>query len=367
MKLSIALLVLTTAPFLLADPVHSRRKMKYDKSSSKSKSKPNKRKLPEIFGLIAQVFNFWDVDDDGNRLETKPCTVSSCEWNPYYLTKRYDGDHPDFGGHPTDLDVQYAFYKGSPFLGQAFAGSPLHCNINAGPEVQPPDCPKIKTLEDNGPNGAGFIPPHIALAALTWAIEDGSYKVEQIFNYDFYGCRVVPDTLLKMIRSYYPRETGKIVDYPPPFTPEGGDFKYEFPSGNGIDDQNDPYTPGPPHWCTPEYLATGNWPDFCPYIFKGENAGKYRHPHIAYAALEVFLAAERYPNKCADTWLENNPDFIDDDKRISTILHFPAMSNEDAGKETVENWLAQPILPYDYTKPAPKSAGGDYVNSVVLA
>lgn len=92
---------------------------------------------------------------------------------------------------------------------------------------------------------------------------------------------------------------------------------------------------------------------------------QYRHPHIAYAALEVFLAAERYPDKCANTWLENNPGFIDDE-RISTVLRFPVMSNE-ADKKTVENWLAQPVLPYDYTKPAPKGAGGVYVNSVVLA
>lgn len=97
------------------------------------------------------------------------------------------------------------------------------------------------------------------------AIEDGSYTVDQIFNFDFYGCRVVPDILLKMIRSYYPRVEGEKVDYPPPFTPEGGDFKYEFPSGNGIENQNPPYAPGPPHWCTKDYLDTGNWVCICVY------------------------------------------------------------------------------------------------------
>jgi len=367
MKLSFALFVLTTAtPLLLADPVHSANKRQL-KSSKSHSHKPQPRQLPEIGGLMAEVFNFWEVDNEGKRVETKPCTVQSCEWNPYYLTKRYDGAHPDYAGHPTDLDVRYAFYAGSPSLGQAFAGSPLHCNIDAGNDVQPPSCPKIETLVDNGIDGVGHIPPHIALAALTWAIEDGSYTVEEIFNYDFYGCRVVPDMLLKMIRHYYPRTDGEKVAYPPPFTPEGGDFQYEFPSGNGIDNQNPPYLPGPPHWCTQEYLDTGNWPDFCPYIFKGENAGKYRHPHIAYAALEVFLAAERYPNKCGETWLENNPDFLNQE-RVSTVLKFPAMENEDFDADTVENWLVQPLLPYAYMKPGPKAVGGDhFVNSVVLA
>jgi hypothetical protein len=77
-----------------------------------------------------------------------------------------------------------------------------------------------------------------------------------------------------MIRNYFPRTVGEVVSYPPPFTPEGGDFQYEFPAGNGIDNQDPPYAPGPPHWCEPAYLETGNWPDFCPYIFEGANAGK---------------------------------------------------------------------------------------------
>jgi len=79
-----------------------------------------------------------------------------------------------------------------------------------------------------------------------------------------------------MIREYYPRIEGEAVDYPPPITPEGGDFKYEFPSGNGVDNQEPPYAPGPPHWCTDEYKQTGNWADFCPYVFEGPDAGKVR-------------------------------------------------------------------------------------------
>lgn len=45
----------------------------------------------------------------------------------------------------------------------------------------------------------------------------------------------------------------------------------------------------------------------CPYIFFGPNRGKYRHPHIAYAAVEVWLANKSMPDKCGSTWLDNNP------------------------------------------------------------
>ena len=94
---------------------------------------------------------------------------------------------------------------------------------------------------------------------------------------------------------------------------------------------------------------------------------QYRHPHIAYAALEVFLAAERYPNKCGKTWLENNPDFINRE-RLQTGLTFPIMESAEFGEDTVENWLAQPLLLYDYIKPFPELVAGDrFVNSVVLA
>ena len=79
--------------------------------------------LPDINDLINIAFPMWEVDENGNRLEVKPCTVNSCEWNPYYITKRYDGLHPDLGGHPTDIDVGYAYFAGSPFAGQPYPGT----------------------------------------------------------------------------------------------------------------------------------------------------------------------------------------------------------------------------------------------------
>ena len=97
-------------------------------------------------------------------------SIHSCEWNPFYITKRYDGLDPKFGGHPTDLDVNYAFFGPSPFGGQPYPGTPHHCKLEAGDDIKAGDCPKLETLTDKGPFGPGHVPPHIALAALTWLV-----------------------------------------------------------------------------------------------------------------------------------------------------------------------------------------------------
>uniref|UniRef100_A0A7S4UGS6 Uncharacterized protein n=1 Tax=Ditylum brightwellii TaxID=49249 RepID=A0A7S4UGS6_9STRA len=329
--------------------------------------------LPGDGELMELAFPYWEVDDNGERVERKPCSVDSCEWNPFYLTKRYDGLHPDFGGHPTDIDVGYAFYYASPFAGQSGGGSPHHCPLDHdGQAIQA--CPKIKTYTDSGPSGPGHVPPHISLASLKWAVgrDELVENVLDLFNYERYGCRVIPDELLKLIRNYFPRTEGELVAYPPPFTPEGGDFQFEFSSGRGVDNQEPPYEPGPPHWCTQEYLDSGNWPDFCPYVFEGPDAGQYRHPHIAYAALEVYLANQVMPELCGVTWLENNPDFLDPD-RVTTNIAFPKMdADEGNNKRSVARWLGQPSLPYKYPRGNDrdfmlKAASGEYVTEYVYA
>ena len=99
-------------------------------------------------------------------------------------------------------------------------------------------------------------------------MQDGLFTSKEMFDYGTSKCRVSPHVLLKMIREYYPRVDGEKVPYPPPIKPEGGDFQYEFPAGNGIDNQTRPYAPGPPHWCTEEMYASGHWDGVCPYVFK---------------------------------------------------------------------------------------------------
>lgn len=52
---------------------------------------------------------------------------------------------------------------------------------------------------------------------------DTKEKVEDWFDYEQNGCRVLPHKLLSMIRKYFPRdEESNQPDYPPPFTNEGG-------------------------------------------------------------------------------------------------------------------------------------------------
>ena len=114
-----------------------------------------------------------------------------------------------------------------------------------------------------------------------------------------------------------------------------------------MENQEPPYEPGPPHWCTEEMLASGHWDGVCPYIFEGPDAGKYRHPHIAYAALEVYLANMAMPDKCATTWLQNNPWFLDED-RVTTDTPFPVMTNDKDDAKSLKNWLGQPVLPWTY-------------------
>mmetsp|Transcript_36634 Transcript_36634/g.74734 ORF Transcript_36634/g.74734 Transcript_36634/m.74734 type:complete len:351 (-) Transcript_36634:84-1136(-) len=336
-------------------------------STAESKKGGKKgKKVPEIGSLMDRAFPMWEVDGDGRRVEYKECTVESCEWNPYYLTKRYDGLHPNLGGHPTDIDVRYAFYKPSAFMGQPGGGSPHHCPEDYDNSLPIQACPKIKTKTDDGPSGPGHIPPHIALASLTWATEERLIKRSKMFDYDLHGCRVVPDVLLHMIRHYFPRTVGEYVDYPPPITPEGGDYQYEFPSGRGVENQGPPYEPGPPHWCTADFLAAGQWPDFCPYVFEGPDAGKYRHPHIAYAALEVYLANMEMPDKCATTWLENNPDFLEQ-TWVPTNIAFPDMDADDFPDDSVEHWMGQPVLPYNYDgSTGKKAAAGAYITETLF-
>ncbi|CAK0823472.1 unnamed protein product [Prorocentrum cordatum] len=311
--------------------------------------------LPELNSFMDIAWPKWEVDDDCNRLETKPCSADSCEWNPCYVTAMYDGLHPDYGGHPTENDVKYYFYAAAPFDGQPYGGTAQHCELDAPDDVKKVDCPKIETLTDDGPNGPGHIPPHIALYSFKWAVEAKLYALGDMFEYDDWECKVNPNILLKMIRHYFPRTEGEKVAYPAPYTEAGGSYPYEFPAGRGLGNQTPPYEPGSAHWCTDDFLATGLPTAFCPYIFEGPDKGQYRHPHIAFAALQNYLANLAMPDKCSEIWLENNPDFLSSD-RITTKKAFPKMSNDDADNKTFLNWIGQPDLPWSYDPGSAKNA-----------
>jgi len=82
--------------------------------------------------------------------------------------------------------------------------------------------------------------------------------------------------------------------------------------------------------------------DFCPYVHTGENSGKYRHPHLALAALELWIANQCMPDKCASEWLmsPNGKDYAAS-PLTATSITWSAMDNENFP-------IAQPAVPYKW-------------------
>jgi hypothetical protein len=149
------------------------------------------------------------------------------------------------------------------------------------------------------------------------------------FDFNANACRVLPHKLLSLIRIYYPREEDGSVYYPPPFSDLGGAFPLEFVNlaGESCKKEAEKHSTagkldcfedhsgdvalypdylevghGSPHYCTVDGKAADVNPDYCPYIFFGPNRGKYRHPHIAFSAVEVYLSNLLMPDKCGATW-----------------------------------------------------------------
>lgn len=290
--------------------------------------------------FVEAAFPTWCIDTSENRI---PCTDGTPDgrYAPLYLTKQYSGQNPELGGYPTDIDTRYPFYFASGFFGQSGAGGPHHCSFDFdNANTNPKTCTKIVTDDDTGPNGAGHVPPHIGLASLVRGYHDGTFgPVTDWFNFEQNGCRVLPGVLLSMIRTYFPRDAMGGVKYPPPFTEDGGPgdengvtYPYplefvnlvgdscdaeqlKFPTAdcyethsNGVEaDYPDYLDPGhgSPHYCTMDGKDNDVSNDWCPYIFFGPNRGRYRHPHIAFAAVEVFLANQAVP-ECGATWDDND-------------------------------------------------------------
>ena len=100
-------------------------------------------------------------------------------------------------------------------------------------------------------------------------------------------------------------------------------------------------------------IVTG---DFCPYIQTGENSGQYRHPHLALAALELWIANQCMPEKCAATWLDspNGKDYAADSTKTTSITWAEMVDNDDP--------MSQPAVPYAW----PNSGNGIYPGYDVL-
>mmetsp|Transcript_56110 Transcript_56110/g.63498 ORF Transcript_56110/g.63498 Transcript_56110/m.63498 type:complete len:425 (-) Transcript_56110:82-1356(-) len=311
--------------------------------------------LPEISSLIELAFPTWCIDENENRLtELETCSDGSPNgiWTPIYLGKRNSSADPALGGYPTPLDTVYPFEEAAPFMGQVGAGTSYHCSkdFDGRNEDYKKGCRTTNTDYDNGPGGPGKIPPHIALAAVTRAYNEQKVgDISEWFDHGYSACRILPHKLLQMIRLYYPRVDGKAY-YPPPFSTAGGFYEYEFVNiaGSSCDDEKVKHSSagelicfeqhsgetslypdylavghGSPRYCAKEVMEADTPTDWCPYIFFGPNRGKYRHPHIAYASVETYLANKVMPDKCAPAWdTTNYPPAVD------TSLAFPVMNDD---------------------------------------
>jgi len=325
--------------------------------------------LPSIVDLIELAYPTWCIDADENRItDVDTCDDGSPngKWNPIYLTKQYSGADPSLGGYPTPLDVHYAFEYASPYLGQPCAGSPHHCPEDFdGSSKNCKQCPSLSTSEDNGPYGPGHVPPHISLAAITKAYnEKTGGDVSEWFNYDQNACRILPTKLLKIIRMYFPRDANGDVYYPPPYSVAGGSYPLEFANlaGESCADAASKHSTagsldcfethsgdaslfpdtiqvgyGTPHFCSKESAAVGVSSDYCPYITFGPNRGKYRHPHLAYSALETYLANKIMPDVCGSTWDDSNYP-----PKVDTTQAFPDMTFVDPKTRFVDH--EQPLI-----------------------
>jgi len=323
--------------------------------------------------FVEGAFPTWCIDEDETRLE-EPETCEDGTKNgrypPLYLTKWWGGEDPALGGYPTDVDTRYPFYYGSGFFGQACAGGNSHCSFDFdGGKNNCAKCGKIVTDDDDGPNGPGHVPPHIGLAALTRAYHESDIAIDSVkswFDYSQNGCRVLPHVLLTMVRTYFPRDADGKSSYPPPFTTEGGPgdssggshpypLEYvnlvgescmaeqtKFPSAScyethssvaGITDYPTYLKPGhgSPHYCSEGAMEADVNKDWCPYVFFGPKRGKYRHPHVAYAAVEVWLAHQALPEQCGETWDDN--DGKDYPFTPSHSVAFPRMASVEGFEE----------------------------------
>ena len=74
------------------------------------------------------------------------------------------------------------------------------------------------------------------------------------------------------------------------------------------------------------------------------------------------------PQQCAETWLKNNPEFLSNiEKGMDTSTPFPVMDKDDSEKDTVENWLGQPVLPWTYDSGSPRNVEGVFAMSIYFS
>jgi len=348
--------------------------------------------IPSDDILINRAFPTWCITELEERI---PCTDPSKGetngqenprlFNPIYLTKKFSGAAPALGGWPTNTDIQYVYEFAAPFLGQPGGGSSDQCPEDFPGSIENfKQCGKLNTENDSGPYGPGHVPPHIALFVIKLALLDDDFEDPSAKWFDFptTQCRISTSILFQALRKYFPRgPDGSSPKYPPPFTDEGGRYLLEFvnkvgPScasekekfptsicfeehsgGTGADYPDYVKQGGGPHYCSKKAVEADANDGWCPYIFFGPNRGKYRHPHIAFSALEVYLANIILPNECATTWDDSNfPAKVDTTVAWPVETEVPLLTNNKADFEP--QTLFSPNQPLTRKRRSPKKAKG---------
>lgn len=288
------------------------------------------------------------LDEMGGSLDPDRSTFPTPEegkFNPCYYTKAFAGLDPMKGGYPTPIDTKYPYEFAAPYMRQPGDGSTHHCAHDA---VDVGACPKVGTT--CGPDcavisedfGIGFIPPFVALASVKNAYNSCEHDVcAEWFDFDTSGCNIVKEKLDELVIANF--GDGDTVKFQPPILLDGKPsstyFKLEYGGESPACDEGNCRGP---HYCTKEVADAGViWGDFCPYVLTGDNAGLYRHPHLALAALELWIANQCMPDKCASAWLDSpaGKDYGKDPTKMSTSITWTEMEDNN-------DPMAQPVVPY---------------------
>jgi len=266
------------------------------------------------------------------------------------------------GGYPTPIDTKYHYEFAAPFLRQPGDGSTHHCPMDASHDTKIQSCPKVapkckgdikdcNTVTDKF--GIGHVPPFVPLAAVKNAYLSCKEDACSWFNDEVHPCNIPKVVLDRLVYDTFGDDgtikftPPKILPDLPPTDPKSTYYKLEY-----LDDEvacADDNCRGP-HYCSKEAAMEDIWGDFCPYIHTGENSGQYRHPHLALAALELWIANSCNPDKCASEWLESpNGKGYGIDKMKSTSITWAEMNDNN-------DPIAQPTVPYKW----PNSGDGIY-------
>jgi len=229
------------------------------------------------------------------------------------------------------------------FRRQPGDGSTHHCS-SADPTTSIADCPKLGN--DCGPNcasitddyGIGHIPPFVPLAAIKNAYNACEQDICSWFHYESKGCNIKKSVLDELVYQSFGEDDK--IKYQPPILIDGAPsatyFRLEYGGESPACDQDNCRGP---HYCAKEVAYAGViWGDFCPYVHRGENAGMYRHPHIALAALELWMANKCMPEKCSNEWLYSPSGCTE-----TVDFHYMDGNGQQHGSHVP---TSQPMVPY---------------------